>query len=90
MLATDLLIITRIQIAVFLGNSAVADGMRTKEVMLRVMKGGFAPVLGVTWVTSPTIIIFAQTFFPREMRDFCSIQLPSKALSLTFSPSGVV
>ena len=70
MLTTDLLVIAPIQITVFLGNRAVADGMRTKEVMLRVMKGGFAPVLGVTWVTSPTIIIFAQTFFPREMRDF--------------------
>ena len=68
MLATSLLVIAPIQIAVFLANSAVVEGARTKDAVLRVVKRGFAPVLGVTWVTSPTAIIFAQTFLPPEVR----------------------
>jgi len=70
MLATSMLVIAPIQIAVFLTNSAVVEGARTKEAILRVLKRGFAPVLGVTWVTSPTAIIFAQTFLPPEVRGF--------------------
>jgi len=66
MLATSLLVIAPIQIAVFLTNSAIIEGARTKEAILKVVKRGFAPVLGVTWVTSPTAIIFAQTFLPSE------------------------
>jgi len=66
MLATSLLVIAPIQITVFLANSAVVEGARTKEAILRVVKRGFAPVLGVTWITSPTAIIFAQTFLPPE------------------------
>ncbi|KAF9650035.1 hypothetical protein BDM02DRAFT_1525007 [Thelephora ganbajun] len=66
MLATSLLVIAPIQIAVFLTNSAMVEGARTKEAILRVVKRGFAPVLGVTWITSPTAIVFAQTFLPPE------------------------
>jgi len=68
MLATSLLVIAPIQISVFLANSAVVEGARTGEAILRVVKRGFAPVLGVTWITSPTAIIFAQTFLPPEVR----------------------
>jgi len=67
MLATSLLVIAPIQIAVFLANSAVVEGARTGEAVLRVIKRGFAPVLGVTWITSPTAIIVAQTFLPPEV-----------------------
>ena len=66
MLATSLLVIAPIQIAVFLTNSAVVEGARTGDAIMRVLKRGFAPVLGVTWITSPTAIIFAQTFLPPE------------------------
>ena len=68
MLATSLLVIAPIQISVFLANSAVVEGARTGEAIMRVVKRGFAPVLGVTWITSPTAIIFAQTFLPPEVR----------------------
>lgn len=68
MLATSMLVIAPIQIAVFLTNSAVVEGARTKEAVLKVLKKGFAPVLGVTWITSPTAIMFAQTFLPPEVR----------------------
>lgn len=66
MLAASLLVIAPIQIAVFLTNSAVIEGARTKEAILRVLKRGFGPVLGVTWITTPTAIIFAQSFLPPE------------------------
>jgi len=66
MLATSLLVIAPIQIAVFLTNSALVEGARTKEAVFNVVKKGFAPVLGVTWITSPTAIMFAQTFLPPE------------------------
>jgi len=66
MLAASLLVIAPIQIVVFLTNSAVIEGARTKEAISRVVKRGFAPVLGVTWITSPTAIIFAQRFLPPE------------------------
>lgn len=68
MLATSMLVIAPIQIAVFLSNSAVVEGARTKEAILKVVKRGFAPVLGVTWMTSPTAILFAQRFLPPEVR----------------------
>lgn len=68
MLAASLLVIAPIQISVFLANSAVVEGARSKEAILRVVKRGFAPVLGVTWITSPTAIVFAQTFLPPEVR----------------------
>ena len=70
MLATSLLVIAPIQIVVFLTNSAMIEGARTKEAVLRVVKKGFAPVLGITWITNPTAIIFAQTFLPPEVRSF--------------------
>jgi len=66
MLATTMLVVAPIQIAVFLTNSAVLEGARTKEAVLKVLKRGFAPVLGVTWITSPTAIVFAQRFLPPE------------------------
>ena len=70
MLAASLLVIAPIQIVVFLTNSAMVEGARSKEAVFRVVKKGFAPVLGVTWITSPTAIIFAQTFLPSEVRGF--------------------
>ena len=87
MLATSLLVLAPIQIAVFLANSAVIEGARTKEAILKVVKRGFAPVLGVTWVTSPTAVIFAQTFLPSEVRGSHSIKLPSGTLLLIIFPS---
>lgn len=67
MLAASMLVVAPIQIAVFLTNSAVIEGARTKETVLKVLKRGFAPVLGVTWITSPTAIVFAQRFLPPEV-----------------------
>jgi peroxisomal membrane protein 2 len=67
MLAASMLVIAPIQIAVFLSHSAAVEGARTKESILKVLKRGFAPVLGVTWVTSPTAIMFAQKFLPLEV-----------------------
>ena len=84
-LATNLLVIAPIQITVFLANSAIVEGARTKEIILRIMKGDLALVLGVTWVTSPTTIIFAQTFLPPEVRGSRSIWLLHRDL-----PFGVV
>jgi len=49
-----------------LTNSAVVEGARSMDAILRVVKKGFAPVLGVTWITSPTAIMFAQAFLPPE------------------------
>lgn len=72
MLAASLLVIAPIQITVFLANSAVVEGARTKDAILRVVKRGFAPVLGVTWITTPTAVIFAQKFLPPEVHDFPS------------------
>lgn len=68
MLATSLVIIAPIQIAVFLTNSAIIEGARTKEAILRVLKRGFAPVLGVTWITTPTAIMISRTLLPPEVR----------------------
>ena len=70
-----MLAIAPIQIAAFLAISTVVEGARTKDGILRVMKGGFAPVLGVTWVMSLTAIIFAQMFLPSEVRGSRSIRL---------------
>ena len=89
MLATSLLVIAPIQIAVFLTNSAVVEGARSKEAILKVLKKGFAPVLGVTWITSPTAIMFAQKFLPPEVRVVSRTQhltnyRPLELLSLTF------
>jgi peroxisomal membrane protein 2 len=70
MMATSLLVVAPIQIAVFLTNSALIEGARTKEAVLKVVKKGFAPVLGVTWITSPTAIVFAQAFLPPGVRGF--------------------
>ena len=70
-----MLAIAPIQIAVFLAISTVVEGARTKDGILRVVKGGFAPVLGVMRVMSLTAIIFAQMFLPSEVRGSCSIQL---------------
>jgi len=83
MLASSLLVIAPVQIAVFLANSAMVEGARTKEAVLRVVKRGFAPVLGVTWVTSPTAIIFSQTFLPPEVRGFSSHPATTWTFSLT-------
>jgi len=66
MMATGLLVIAPIQIAVFLTNSALVEGARTKEAVFKVIEKGFAPVLGITWVTSPTATMFAKTFLPSE------------------------
>jgi len=66
MLAASLLVVAPIQIAVFLTNSAIIEGARSTEAVFKVVKKGFAPVLGVAWVTSPTAIMFAQTFLPPE------------------------
>jgi hypothetical protein len=66
MLVASLLVIAPIQITVFLANSAVVEGARSKDAILRVVKRGFAPVLGVTWITTPTAVIFAQNFLPPE------------------------
>ena len=81
MLATSLLVIAPIQIVVFLTNSAVIEGARSKEAVLRVVKRGFAPVLGVTWITSPTAIIFAQKFLPSEV---CGIPCSTTWYHLSF------
>ena len=70
-----MLAIAPIQIAVFLAISTVVEGARTKDGILRVVKGGFAPVLGVTRVMSLTAIIFAQMFLPSEVCGSHSIQL---------------
>lgn len=89
MLATSLLIIAPIQIAVFLTNSALVEGARTREAVLRVVKKGFAPVLGVTWITSPTAIMFAQAFLPPEVRgSLCSTA--TRLFLLTFFLLGLV
>ena len=88
MLAASLLVIAPVQIAVFLTNSAVVEGARTTEAVLKVVKRGFAPVLGVTWITSPTAIIFAQTFLPPEVRlavfSFFSFSRPCSPLTYFF------
>jgi len=89
MLASSLLVIAPVQIAVFLTNSAVVEGARSKEAVLRVVKRGFAPVLGVTWITSPTAIIFAQTFLPPEVRGFSFRPATIWTLSLTSSAFSV-
>ena len=73
-LATSLLVIAPIQITVFLANSAIVEGAMTKDIILRIVKEDLAPVLGVAWVTSPTAIIFAQTFLPPEVRGSRSIR----------------
>jgi len=70
MLAMGLLVIAPIQIVVFLTNSALIEGARTKEAVLKVIERGFAPVLGITWITSPTTSIFAKAFLPPEVRGF--------------------
>ena len=70
-----MLTIAPIQIAVFLAISTVVEGARTKDGILRVMKGGSTPVLGVMWVMSLTAIIFAQMFLPSEVHGSRSIQL---------------
>lgn len=75
MFAASMLVIAPIQIAVFLTNSAVVEGARTKEAVLKVLKRGFAPVLAVTWITSPTAMVFARTFLPPEVRVFSRIPL---------------
>ena len=75
-MAASLLVIAPIQIAVFLTNSAVVEGARSKEAILRVVKRGFGPVLGVTWITSPTAIVFAQTFLPPEVRISVFLKFP--------------
>jgi peroxisomal membrane protein 2 len=67
MLATTLLVIAPIQIAVFLANSAVVEGARSKDAILRVVKRAFPPVLGVTWITTPTAIVFSKSFLPPEV-----------------------
>ena len=70
-----MLAIAPIQIAVFLAISTVVEGARTKDGILRVVKGGSAPVLGITWVMSLMAIIFAQMFLPSEVRGSRSIWL---------------
>ena len=81
MLATSLLVIAPIQIAVFLTNSAVVEGARSKEAILKVLKRGFAPVLGVTWITTPTAILFAEKLLPPEVRAASRIHRSTNAPS---------
>jgi peroxisomal membrane protein 2 len=90
-LATSMLVLAPIQIAVFLTNSAIVEGARTKGAVLRVLKKAFPPVLGVTWITSPTAIIFAQTFLPPEVGGVFSFHPAAMwMISLTFCCFDVV
>lgn len=88
MMATSLLVVAPIQIAVLLTNGAIVEGARSKEAILKVLNKGFAPVLGITWVTSPTAIMFAKSFLPPEVRAVSRtyrIRRPLDMFLLTYS-----
>ncbi|CAL1695521.1 unnamed protein product [Somion occarium] len=61
------LIVAPIQISVYLASMAVINGAKTKEDVLRTVKGGFMHVMRLTWMTSPLTLVFAQRYLSPEL-----------------------
>jgi len=56
-----------IQTIAYLASMAVINGAKSLEDIKRTVKGGFVPLIRITWVASPLTMIFAQKFLPVEL-----------------------
>ncbi|KAI0080071.1 hypothetical protein K474DRAFT_1682868 [Panus rudis PR-1116 ss-1] len=61
------LIVAPIQISVYLASMAVINGAKTKEEVIRTVKGGFMNVMRLTWMTSPLTLVVAQKYLSPEL-----------------------
>jgi peroxisomal membrane protein 2 len=65
-LASNLLV-APIQTCAFLSSMAIINGAKTKDEVLKTVKGGFFSVIRITWVMSPLSLTIAQNFLPPEL-----------------------
>ncbi|THH33996.1 hypothetical protein EUX98_g188 [Antrodiella citrinella] len=61
------LVVAPIQVSVYLASMAIINGAKTKEDVLRTVKGGFMNVMRLTWMTSPLALIIAQKYLSPEL-----------------------
>ncbi|KAF7310798.1 hypothetical protein HMN09_00622800 [Mycena chlorophos] len=66
-LLAQLLIVAPVQTATYLASLAVIGGANSVDEVVRTVKVGFLPVIRVSWVTTPTAMVFAQKFVPMEL-----------------------
>jgi len=66
LLASNLLV-SPIQVSVFLASVAVINGAKSVDEVIRTVKGGFFSVIRVHWVVSPLSMVIAQQFIPVEL-----------------------
>ncbi|KAF7306799.1 hypothetical protein MIND_00471600 [Mycena indigotica] len=60
-------LIAPIQTAAYLASLAVIGGAKSLDEIVKTVKVGFFPVIRVTWVVTPTAMLFAQRFVPMEL-----------------------
>jgi len=65
-LASNLLI-SPIQVAVFLASMAIIDGATSLKDIIKHVKAGFLPAMRINWVVSPVSMTVAQNLIPIEL-----------------------
>jgi len=52
---------------VFLASTAIINGANSLKDVIRAVKGGFLPAVGISWVVSPVSMAVAQKLVPVEL-----------------------
>jgi len=61
------LVVAPIQISVYLASMAIINGAKTKEGVMRPVRGGFMNAMRLTWMTSPLSLVIAQKYLAPEL-----------------------